>query len=107
VYKILAAFMMTALLSTVALAQTAPEGAYMSSKPAACMDTTALFKKFTDDKNEQVIFKYKDPIHNTLGYIFYNPVMKVVHTVELAPAAGGNKACVIVFGKDVKATTWK
>ena len=45
--------MMTALLSTVALAQTAPEGAYMSSKPAACMDTTALFKKFTDDKNEQ------------------------------------------------------
>ena len=46
-------------------------------------------------------------MNNTLGYIFYNPVMKVVHTVELAPAAGGNKACVIVFGKDVKATTWK
>jgi len=103
VYKILVV-LMSLFVSTAALAE---QGAYMSSKPAACMDTNKMLKKFTDDKNEQVIFKYKDPIHNTIGMIFYNHVLKVVHAVELAPAQGGVNACVILFGKDVKATTWK
>ena len=105
VYKILVGVLISLFVSTAALAQA--DGAYMSSKPAACMNTNAMFKKFNDDKNEQVIFKYEDPLHNTIGVIYYNTVLNVVHAVELAPARGGTTACVIVFGNKVTATTWK
>ena len=104
VYKILVGVLISLFISTAGFSK---DRGYMSSKPAACMETNAMLKKFTDDKNEQVVFKYNDPIHNTIGMIFYNPVLEVVHAVELAPANGGINACVIVFGKDVKAITWK
>ena len=105
VYKILVGVLISLFVSTAALAE--KDGAYMSSKPAACMDTNAMLKKFAEDKNEEVIFKYKDPLHNSIGMIFYNDVKKTVHAVELPPAKGGVTACVIVFGNDVKATSWK
>ena len=94
VYKILVGVLISLFVSTAALAE--KDGAYMSSKPAACMDTNAMLKKFAEDKNEEVIFM-----------IFYNDVKKTVHAVELPPAKGGVTACVIVFGNDVKATSWK
>lgn len=104
-YKILAGVLMSILVTTASVAK--DKSSYMSSKPAACMDTNPMLKKFTDDKNEQIIFKYKDPIHNSIGMIFYNPVLKTIHAVELPPARGGVTACVIVFGNEVQATSWK
>jgi|TARA_A100001391_G_scaffold112678_1_gene75751 hypothetical protein len=97
-YKILAVVAMLFGLTTTAIAQQKPP-TMQTMKPVLCMETNALLKMFTDDKKEQLLSKFSDPLHNTIGMVWINKDSNNIHVIELAPGMGGAMGCIVVYGE--------
>jgi hypothetical protein len=97
-YKLLAVVAMLFGLTTTAIAQQKPP-AMQTMKPVMCLETNALLKMFTDDENEQLLSKFSDPIHKTIGMVWINKDSKNIHVIELAPSMGGAMGCIVVYGE--------
>ena len=97
-YKLLAVVAMLFGLTTTAIAQQIPP-AMQTMKPVMCLETNALLKMFTDDENEQLLSKFSDPIHKTIGMVWINKDSNNIHVIELAPSMGGAMGCIVVYGE--------
>ena len=75
-----------------------------TQKPILCQKTESLLIKFTDDKNEQMIAQYDDPVHETGGMVWWNSENDVLHVIEFPPQQGKEWACVTVFGVNTRFT---
>ena len=73
-----------------------------TSKPVICERTMALLKKFTDDKNEQLLIQYKEPQHNTGGMVWWNAEKQLIHVIEFPPMMNNEWACMLVFGTEAR-----
>ena len=79
-----------------------PGQAAQTTKPVVCMESSTLLKSFTEDPEEFLLIKYRDPVMETFGMIWYNKTEKTIHALELPPIAGGTLLCVVVLGSDVR-----
>lgn len=73
-----------------------------TSKPVVCERTIALLNKFTNDKNEQLLIQYHEPVHQSGGMVWWNAETKNIHVIEFPPMMKGEWACMLVFGTEVR-----
>ena len=79
-----------------------PGQAVQTTKPVICAEAHDLLQKFSQDPEEHLLIKYRDPVMETFGMIWYNKTEKTIHALELPPIAGGTLLCVVVLGSDVR-----
>ena len=79
-----------------------PGQAAQTTKPVVCMESSTLLKSFTEDPEEFLLIKYRDPVMETFGMIWYNKVDESIYVLEFPPTSDGTLLCIVVLGNDVR-----
>ena len=93
---------MASVAQTKETPQLAPGQAVQTTKPVICAEAHDLLQKFSQDPEEHLLIKYRDPVMETFGMIWYNKVDESIHVLEFPPTSDGTLMCIVVLGKDVR-----
>jgi hypothetical protein len=79
-----------------------PGQAVQTTKPVICAEAHDLLQKFSQDPEEHLLIKYRDPVMETFGMIWYNKVDESIYVLEFPPTSDGTLLCIVVLGNDVR-----